>query len=116
MEGKIIQDGNTFLEYRPGVWFKSNGIGKKFDYTKCEECGRLVAHVLGCFSRHIKMHNKQKTLNHEKITCVETGETFKSCKEAATHFKIPQSSLSHHLHERTGFEDVHGKTFKFIDH
>jgi hypothetical protein len=51
----------------------------------------------------------------KKVTCNDTGQTFPSCREAAEHFKIAQSSMSHHLHEKPGYEKVGGKTFKFAD-
>lgn len=52
--------------------------------------------------------------NPKEVVCITTGEVFRSCSEAAMYFKIAQSSLSAHLHDKKGYETVGGLTFKFL--
>lgn len=57
----------------------------------------------------------ESNANPKKVICNETGQVFKSCREARELYNIPQSSMSHHLHEKRGYEKVGGHTFKFAD-
>lgn len=66
--------------------------------------------------REMPPYNKKGRVNFRTpIKCNETGEVFRTIKDAAFAHGCGQSNLSNHLNNRVGFRSVKGKTYHHIN-
>ena len=49
------------------------------------------------------------------VTCDQTGEVWRTAREACAALGIPTSNMSQHLNRTKGHRSVHGKTFSYVE-